>query len=210
MIQSYAGDDIGSEYTASILEFSRDSQQANSLAGSLLDYLTNGEHRKAMATLSENSRQKYEHHEIEQTLPTPSAEDDIRKYENVQIDFDSLRSLSDIGVNVSFLNEFEKNMQTIEMTKKLQEQLEKNSSLIEQLHQVQMDRLSHNVPVHLSHIEHPNNDEIELAVQITSNLTEIAKQLPPEAIAAPQALRKAMGVSNGKFLFSHFAFDRVF
>lgn len=156
-----------------------------------------------MLTLTENSRQKYEQHEIEQTFPSPHTDDDMKKYENVQIDFDSLRSLSDIGVNVSFLNDFEKNMQTIEMTKKLQEQLEKNSTLIDQLHKVQMDRLSQNVPTHLSHIEHPNNDEIDLAVQITSNLTEMAKQLPPEAIVAPQALRKAMGVSNGE----HFTYS---
>lgn len=155
-----------------------------------------------MATLTENSRQKYEQNEVEQTFPSETSDDDVKKYENVQIDFDSLRSLSDIGVNVSFLNDFEENMRTIEMTKKLQEQLENNSSLIERLHKVQMDRLSQNVPTHLSHIDHPNTDELELAVQITSNLTEIAKQLPPQAIVSTHALRKAMGVSNGKYYLS--------
>lgn len=192
-----SGDEVGSEYTASILEFSKDSQHASSLANSLLDFLTNGEHRKTMATLTENARQRYEQSEVEQTFPSPPPQEDLKKYENVQIDFDSLRSLSDIGVNVSFLNEFEKSMRTIEQTKKLQEQLETNSTLIERLHKVQMDRLSQNVPAHLAHVDHPNSDEIELAVQITSNLTEMAKQLPPEAIASPHALRKAMGVSNG-------------
>lgn len=152
-----------------------------------------------MGTLTENSRQKYEQNEVEQTFPSPPPDDDAKKYENVQIDFDSLRSLSDIGVNVSFLNEFEKNMHAMEVTKKLQEQLENNSTLIDRLHKVQMDRLSQPVPSHLSHIDHPNSDEIELAVQITSNLTEMAKKLPPQAIVSTIALRKAMGVSNGKF-----------
>lgn len=192
---------MGSEYTASIIEFSKNSHHASSLANSLLDFLTNGEHRKTMGTLTENARQKYELCEIDQTFPTPPPDDVNGKYDDVQIDFDSLRSLSDIGVNVSFLNDFEQNIRTVELHKKLQEQLENNSTLIEKLHKVQMDRLSQNLPTHLAHVEHPNTDEIELAVQITSNLTEMAKQLPPEAIASPLALRKAMGVSNGRISF---------
>lgn len=194
-----AGEDAGPEYTASIMEYTRDSQQGNVLANSLLDFLTAGEHSKTMATLTENARQKYEQQEIEQTLPTTTTDgDDSMKYENVQIDFDSLRSLNSIGVDVSFLTELEDNMKTMEMAKKLQQQLEQNSTLLEQLNKVQLDRLSQTLPAHLSHIEHANSDEIELAVQITSNLTEMAKQLPPGAIAAPIALRKAMGMSNGK------------
>lgn len=192
------GDDLGSEYTASIIEFSKDSHHASTLANSLLDFLTNGEHRKTMSTLTENFRQKCEHQEIEQTFPTPPPEEEIKKYENVKIDFDSLRSLGDIGVNVSFLNDLEQSIRTFEITKKLQEQLNNNSTLIERLHQVQNERLSQSLPAHLSHVVHPNTDEIELACQITTNLTEMAKQLPPESVVTPQALRKAMGISNGK------------
>lgn len=153
-----------------------------------------------MASLTENSRQKYETYEVETTFPDPPDEEEIKKYENVQIDFDSLRSLSELGVEVSFLNEMEEDMRVIEFHKQLQEELMNNSSLLQQLHQVQNDRLSQTLPAHLAHVAHPNTDEIELASQITTNLTEIAKKLPPDALVAPHALRKAMGMTDGKSL----------
>lgn len=69
-------------------------------------------------------------------------------------------------------------------------------SLIEQLHQVQHDRLSAPLPQHLSLVAHPNKQEVELADQITSNLTSIAKKLPPAAIASGPGIRKALGMSS--------------
>lgn len=199
MVLNTYGDDIGSEYTASILEFSKDSHHASTLANTLLDFLTNGEHRKTIATLTENARQKYDEYEIERTFPsTLASEGDKIKREDVPIDFDSLRTLGDIGVNVAFLNEMEDDIRTIELYKKLQGKLQDNSSLLERLNQVQHERLSQPLPSHLANIAHPNEDEIELATQITNNLTDLAKQLPPEAIASPHGLRKAMGLTNGK------------
>jgi hypothetical protein len=44
-------------------------------------------------------------------------------------------------------------------------------------------------------VPHPSKQEIELADQITSNLTSIAKKLPPCAIASTPGIRKAMGMS---------------
>lgn len=151
-----------------------------------------------MATLTDNSRQKYEQYEIEQSFPNPPTES-AKKCDDVTIDFDSLRSLSDLGVNVAFLNEMEENIKTIEVFKKLQNKLQTNSALIERLNEVQNQRLSQNLPTHLAHVAHPNEDEVDLATQITTNLTEMAKQLPPESIVTPHALRKAMGISNGNF-----------
>lgn len=50
LVLSTYGDDLGAEYSASILGFSKDSQQTHTLANTLLDYLTNGQHRKTFAT----------------------------------------------------------------------------------------------------------------------------------------------------------------
>lgn len=195
------GDDVGSEYTASILEFSKDSHHASTLANTLLDFLTNGKHCQTIATLSENARQKYDEFEIERTFPSTLAADGEKiKQEDVPIDFDSLRTLTDLGINVSFLNEMEEDIRTIEMYKKMQGKLQDNSALLERLNQVQHERLSQPLPAHLANIAHPNEDEIELATQITTNLTELCKQLPPGAIASPHGLRKAMGMTNGKKL----------
>lgn len=151
-----------------------------------------------MALLTENSRQKYETYEVEKTFPNPPDEEEMKNFENVDIDFDSLRSLSDLGVEMSFLNEMEEDMRVIKFQQTLQEELNNNSALLQQLHKVQNDRLSQTLPAHLAHVAHPNTDEIELASQITTNLTAIAKKLPPESIVATHALRKAMGITNGE------------
>lgn len=194
----YIGDETGSEYAASILEFTKDSQQGNALANGLLDFLTQGEHRKTMAALTENCRQKYETNELERTFPNPPDEDQTEKLKDVKIDFDCLRSLGDLGLNVDFLNVMEDDYKMYEIYKSLQGKLENNTQLIERLNQVQNDRLTQNLPVHLANVAHPNEDELDLANQITTNLKEISKELPPNAIVSVQALRKAMGISNGK------------
>lgn len=200
LLWTFSGDEAGSEYAASIIEFTKDSQHGSALANSLLDYLTNGEHRKAMAELTESSRQKYENGELERTFPNPPTEDETEKFKDVEIDFDNLRSLRDLGVEMDFLTEMEDDFKTIEIFKSLQGKLENNTELIGRLHQVQNDRLSRNLPVHLSHVAHPNEDELDLANQITTNLKDIAKDMPPNAIVSVHALRKAMGLSNGKFV----------
>lgn len=188
------GDETAVQYAESITEFSKDSLYAGTLANGLLDILTGGEHRKSMGVLIESQRQRYENKEVEKSFP--DHEDESSKYENVKIDFDSLKSLSKLGMDVSFLENVEQTMKVGEIQKKIQSVLNINSSLIERLHQVQHERLSQPLPAHLSHVAKPNNHEIQLAVQLTSNLSEIAKQLTPRAISSAHALRKAMGVGN--------------
>lgn len=164
-----------------------------------MDFLTNGEHRKTLATLTQNSQYKYEDQELQRVLPNTTADDDeYEKFKDVKIDFDCLRTLDDVGVNVDFLGEMEDEIKTFEIYKSLENRLENNSELLGKLRQVQNDRLSQNLPTHLSNVAHPSEDELELATQITNNLKEIAKELPPSSIVSPHALRKAMGVSNGK------------
>lgn len=199
-----AGDEASSEYAASIIEFTKDSQHGSFLANSLLDYLTNGEHRKTMATLTESARQKYEHNELQRTFPEPSTDNEYEKYKDTKIDFESLRSLSELGVNVEFLGGMEEEIKTFEIYKNLENRLENNSELLGRLRQVQNERLSQNLPTHLSNVAHPSEDELELAAQITNNLKEIAKELPPSSLVSPHALRKAMGISNGTEIPSNF------
>lgn len=151
-----------------------------------------------MATLTESSRQKFEHKELQRTFPNPPIDNEMEKYKDVKIDFDGLRTLIDVGVNVDFLTNLEEEIRTFEIYKNLENRLENNSELLGRLRQVQNERLSQNLPTHLSNVVHPTEDELELAAQITNNLKEIAKELPPSSIVSPHALRKAMGLSNGK------------
>lgn len=183
------------------MDFTKDSSYASILAGRLLDYLTNGEHRKTMATICESQYQRYEQSELEKAFPDSktSEEAEYEKYKNVKIDFVKLRTLSNLGIDVSFLGEMEQGMKSFNQTKKLQEQLIANLALIEKLHSSQHDRLSQPLPPHLSNVVPAGPEEHLLASQITANLTEIAKKLPPSAISNPHGLRKAMGMSNGEF-----------
>lgn len=153
-----------------------------------------------MSTLVENSRQKFEHNELQRTFPNPPADNDYEKFKDVKIDFESLRTLGDLGVNVDFLGNMEEEIKTFEIYKTLENRLENNSELLGRLRQVQNERLSQNLPTHLSNIAHPSEDELELAAQVTNNLKEIVKDLPPSSLVSPHALRKAMGLSNGMSL----------
>lgn len=157
-----------------------------------------------MANLTETARQKYEHSELQKTFPNPSDDNnEYEKFKDIKIDFDNLRTLGELGVNVEFLGGIEEEIKTFEIYKSLENRLENNSELLGRLRQVQNERLSQNLPTHLSNIAHPSEDELELAAQITNNLKEIAKELPPSSMVTPHALRKAMGISNGKISKFH-------
>lgn len=58
----------------------------------------------------------------------------------MDIDMDALRSLSELGIDVSFLESLEKEAQQRELAKQLQEQLDNNAQMLENLQQVQNDR----------------------------------------------------------------------
>ncbi|CRL04715.1 CLUMA_CG017775, isoform A [Clunio marinus] len=193
LILNTYGDENGANYATSIGRFTKDSAYGNALANRLLDLLTNGEHSKTMEVLMESENVKQVQKEVDELLPDYQKES--KRLENVTIDFDQLKSLKDdLGVDISFLTEFEKTMKE-PVKEELQTKLDSNTSLIEQLHQVQHERLSAPIQQHLSLVPHPNKQEVELADQITSNLTMIAKKLPPCAIASTVGVRKAMGIS---------------
>lgn len=195
IMNTYENEESAS-YAASITRFTQDSVYGSTLANKLLDLLTNGEHSKTMEVLIESEQIKQNQKEVEKLLPNYQKE--AKALENVTVNFDELRTLKDIGVDISFLNSFEKvvNGSENDTEGNLQTKLDTTSNLIEKLHQVQNDRLSAPLPQHLSLVAHPNKQEIELADQITSNITNIAKKLPPYAISSVAGVRKAMGMSS--------------
>ncbi|XP_035909109.1 bromodomain-containing protein 7 [Anopheles stephensi] len=197
MVLNTYGCETGADYAESILRFAMDSPFAAGMAHNLLDVLTNGEHRQTYGKLYETHMQREESKAVRHTFPDPvEVAEEVKRYANVRIDFDSLRSLSSLGVDMNFLDELECQLKGAEIGPQLQQSLSTNSDLLQKLHQLQTDRLSAPLPAHLSHIQHPSEGELELAGQITTNLTAIAKQLPPAAIANPHSLRKAMGIST--------------
>lgn len=211
VMQTY-GDATSTEYAESILQFTKDSSYATMLANGLLDVLSNGEHSKCMKKLYDLQLQNYEQQEalkcfnnlgpiIDSSASMESRaemEQEYEKYKNTRIDYQRLRTLSEMDIDVGFLDVYEQENKNFELSRRLQEHLSNNLNLIDKLRNAQHERLSQPLPPHLALVPQPSQDEIQVANQITQQLTEAAKCLPPSAIADPHTLRKAMGVSYGK------------
>lgn len=212
VLETY-GDATSTEYAESILQFTKDSSYATMLANGLLDILTSGEHSKGMQDLYDLQVQNYEQQEalkcFNNTGPVVDSsasqetraeiEKEYEKYKNTRIDFNRLRTLNDLGIKVDFLDDVEKEMKNFELTRRLQEHLSNNLNLIDKLRNTQHDRLSQPLPQHLGLVQPASQEETQLAQQITQQLTDVVKKLPPSAVTDPYALRKAMGLSFGRF-----------
>lgn len=208
------GDASSAEYAESILQFTKDSNYGTTVANGLLDILTNGEHSKSLDELYNMQLQSYEKREIEkcftnqhqqrQSEPSASSETseqiemEYEKYKNTRLDFKRLRSLKELGIDIRFLDDMETDMKNFELSRRMQEHLSNNLTLIEKLRLIQNERLSQPLPLHLALVQPAGQEETQTAQQLTQQLSELAKKLPPSAIADQYALRKAMGMSYGK------------
>lgn len=211
------GDASSAEYAESILQFTKDSSYGTTIANGLLDILTNGEHSKSLEELYNMQLHSYEQREIakcfdqeEETAAQQETAEQIEKeyekYKNTHVDFKRLKSLQDLGIDVSFLDGMETEMKNFELNQRMHEHLSQNLTLIEKLRVTQQDRLSQPLPSHLGLVQPAGQEEIQTAAQLTQQISEMAKKLPPSAIADPYSLRKAMGMTYGMlviiFIFS--------
>ncbi|XP_053985276.1 bromodomain-containing protein 7 isoform X2 [Hylaeus volcanicus] len=197
--QTY-GDETAVQYAESILDFAKDCDYTLTMVDDLLDILTGGDHRKTKKFLEEKRRLREEEEKIKHLLEKPMQDvnRNISSMDNVKVDIDQLKTLSDIGIDVNFLESLgniEDELKLTEERAALQSRLDDTSQMIGRLKQVQHDRLSAPPPAHLSNVPKPSENEVALADKITDNLTEIAKKLPPSAIAPVDGLRRAMGIA---------------
>ena len=103
--QTY-GDENAVQYAESIIDFAKDSGYTLTMVDNLLDVLTNGEHRKTKKFLEESRRLKEEEEKIKNLLEKPAqdANRNIPPIEKTKIDVDQLKSLTDIGIDMNFLD----------------------------------------------------------------------------------------------------------
>lgn len=190
------GDDTAVQYAESILDFAKDCDYTLNMVDELLDILTGGEHRKTKKFIDEKRRLKEEEEKIKHLLEKPIQEVTRNaQHDKMKIDVDQLKSLSDLGIDINFLDNLEEELKFTEDSATLQNRLDDTSQLLNNLQQVQHERLSAQPPAHLTSIPKPKDNEVTLAEKITENLTEISKKLPPSAIAPVDGLRKAMGIA---------------
>ncbi|XP_043672373.1 bromodomain-containing protein 7 isoform X1 [Vespula pensylvanica] len=194
--QTY-GDETAVQYAESILDFAKDCDYTLTMVDDLLDILTGGDHRKTKKFLEEKRRLKEEEEKIKHLLEKPMQDinKNIPSLEKVRVDIDQLKTLSELGIDMNFLEKLEEELKFSEDRAALQSRLDDTSQMLGRLKQVQHDRLSAPPPAHLSNVPKASETEVALADKITDNLTEIAKKLPPSAIAPVDGLRRAMGIA---------------
>ncbi|XP_044010764.1 bromodomain-containing protein 7 isoform X2 [Aphidius gifuensis] len=205
LVYSTYGDDTAVQYAESILDFAKDCDYTLTMVDDLLDILTNGDHRKTKKILDEKRKLKEEEEKIKNLLEKPTA--DINRnnssttttttttIDTVKVDVNQLKSLAEFGIDINFLDGFEQDGKIQEDKSSIQNRLDDTSQMLVRLKQAQHDRLSAPPPSHLSNVPKATDNEILLAEKITDNLTEVAKKLPPSAIASVDGLRRAMGIA---------------
>lgn len=183
--QTY-GSDAAVQYAESILDFARDCDYSVYMVDSLLDLMTGGEHSKTKKSLEEKKSLREEEEAVKTVIES--------SLDTVKIDVDELKSLADIGIDVEFLDNMTDVVKSGEEHVELQDKLNTMSGLLDKLHKIQHQRLSQNVPAHLSNLPGPSDEEVTLANTITTNLTDIAKRLNPGEVVPVAGVRKALGV----------------
>ncbi|XP_071957411.1 bromodomain-containing protein 7-like [Antedon mediterranea] len=123
-----------------------------------------------------------------------TSQEETKKAEDVEIDFEDLKSLSNIGIDMSFLSDFEKSWQGKAKKTDLNSKLESTANLIDNLEKKQTERLSRKPPAHLQFIEGPSQEESNIAEEITQQLLQLTSNATPGDVASTPAVRKAMGV----------------
>ncbi|KAJ8736702.1 hypothetical protein PYW08_007358 [Mythimna loreyi] len=124
--------------------------------------------------------------------PPTSPEPDPAK---VKVDIDQLRTLSELGIDVDYLNDIEEEVTASQHDYGIGGALRHTYELLTKLEKEQRDRLSAPPPWHLSLAPRPGATERELARLVTSCLRGMLQRVPPRHVAPLPALRKAMGVT---------------
>lgn len=181
-----------SGYVDNVLNLAKVCDYTLVMVDNLLDLMTGGEYRKSKNVIDEQKKFQEEEERVRELIENRGVvNSNVSDVSNTKIEFDQLKTLSDLGIDTSFLKVFE---DLNANNNPVQVKLDSTSQLLEKLQQVQNERLSAPQPSHLSQISHPSDTELNLAEKIIESLTEMAKQAPPAAIIPVPGIRKAMGV----------------
>lgn len=194
MVYTTYGNETAVQYAESICDFSQDCDMAMHLVDQLLNLLTHQQHSRTKSAVDERRKLQEEEERINSLLyPRPDASASPNAQEQKKnINFGSLKSLTDIGIDTGFLNYFEDRQKRETM---INFQLEENANLLESLAKEQNDRLSRPLPANLSNILQPSTQELKLVEKVTEGLKMVAKHANPGALAPVPIVRRAMGIT---------------
>ncbi|KAL5021875.1 hypothetical protein ScPMuIL_001030 [Solemya velum] len=202
LLLSTYGNETGVQYAKSVKSYVENSgDYVNRMVDRMLDILTKGEHSKTQCIIDERRReeeQKLLAEEVKENLDAEirpvhefKTEGNISKSCRGDFDLGALRSLGDLGVDVSFLDQYEKDPPK----DKVQEKLDHTASLIQDLQQTQSERLCARPPLYLCDLPGPSEKEMQLAQRVTEELKDLAKEVAPSDITSLKGIREAMGIS---------------
>ncbi|KAJ7337115.1 Bromodomain containing protein 7 [Desmophyllum pertusum] len=127
------------------------------------------------------------------TAPNSSSTGDATK-----IDIQSLLSLADEGIDVSFLKSSDDTSSSGSLSSLLSDKLHATGKLLDDLQEVQIARLSHRPdgpggPTPEAVIR-PSSQEKSIADRVTENLKDLTSQAYPEDVTSINSIRAAIGV----------------
>jgi len=127
------------------------------------------------------------------TTPNLSSTGDATK-----IDFQSLLSLADEGIDVSFLKPRDDTSSNDSLSSLLSDKLHATGKLLDDLQEVQSARLSHRPDGPAGSTPEvairPSPQEKNIADRVTENLKDLTSQACPEDVISIDSLRAAMGI----------------
>jgi len=183
LVYSTYGDDVGVAYAESIKNFSKNCEYATFIVDHLLDILTGNEHKKTSKYVEEQKCLRAEESAVKAAFEgeAKAALDGEVKVEAAgSVDFASLKSLADDGIDMSFLDSLQSLYADIQASPA--SKLESNAALIETLRDAQHDRLSGPPPLHLGQVSGPSNEECEIADRVQANLVSMVGKSRPKDI----------------------------
>ncbi|XP_066255742.1 bromodomain-containing protein 7 isoform X2 [Euwallacea similis] len=181
------GSDQAVQYAESVQDYVKGCDYAERLVDSLLDLLTGGDHSKTKTNLEDGKRLKEEEEAVKTVLETSPID-------AIKVNMEELKSLSDLGIDVNFLDNMEEELKQAEDRHEMQQKLNDMCQLLEKLQKSQYERLSQPLPISLHNIPGPTKEESNIAEQCVDGLAEITKKVAPAAVAPVPAVRRALGV----------------
>ncbi|XP_058848901.1 bromodomain-containing protein 7 [Acipenser ruthenus] len=185
LIYSFYGEESSLEGPASIQQFLANADEYTyKMADNILDALTNGEHSKSLREMETTMQGS------EECTDGPDESNDVEIVEAHASSKDGFTSMSAVAGLEMETTSFDS-----KESEQFQRKLDETTQLLQELQEVQNERLSAKPPPNIICLLAPTVKEIQLAEKVTGNLTHLASQVTPGDITSVYGIRKVMGVA---------------
>jgi len=189
LVLSYYGNQNGFDYIQSLRAFVADGDNGLiKLVEDLANLWTANKHSEAQKIMKDAEVRNNPVKPSTSTVPGSTTTPTTSNPESQQppLDFDALKSISDLGIDISFLDHFKQQDKT-------QQNLNTASRKITELNKIQSERLSQH-PGQLDKVKMIHNQEKTTAGDLTTQLANLVGETTPGNVTDSSKLRQAMAV----------------